>query len=190
MPLAAPLTPNPSRLSTGARGIDRQPVRASTMVRWTIFCLILLRLAIGWHFLVEGWLQGPVHLRRRDHHQQAVLERGLLPLGTRPARTRPSATTRATPTTWRSPGSSSRPPRPTKPPATDEAASAHPDGPREGLGRLPRALRENTTDLSDDQAKQAKDKLRQAKAAVVGWLTYLPPDDPASSVTRTRATPR
>ena len=39
---------------------------------------------------------------------------------------------------------------------------------------------------TEEQAKQVKDKLRQAKSAVVDWLTYLPPADllEASKATR------
>jgi uncharacterized membrane protein YphA (DoxX/SURF4 family) len=154
------------------------------MVRWTIFFLILLRLAIGWHFLVEGW----------NKVQSIYLVGAVVPVGeTIPKQPFTSAGYfRSAPGPL---GEAVRhyegdpddlalarlvvPPLPhDEDPATAKPHTRIPPG----LGKdwddyLERFAKHY--DLDADQVKRAKDKLRQAKSAVVGWLTYIPPDDPA-----------
>jgi uncharacterized membrane protein YphA (DoxX/SURF4 family) len=147
------------------------------MVRWTIFFLILLRLAIGWHFLVEGWYKVRSTFVGETTTNKPFSSAGYFraapgPLGqaVRHYEGDPDDLALA---------------RLVVPslPADEDPATAKPHT------RVPVGLEKDWDDyvdrftkhyqLSDAQAKQAKEKLRQAKSAVVGWLTYLPPDDPA-----------
>jgi uncharacterized membrane protein YphA (DoxX/SURF4 family) len=148
------------------------------MVRWTIFFLILLRLAIGWHFLVEGWykvqsiyLVGPI-ATKPQFSSAGYFREAPGPLGEAVRRYEGDPDDRALARLVVPPAPHDEETSPAKP---------HTRVPP-GLGKdwddyLERFARHY--DLDADQVKRAKDKVRQAKAAVVGWLTYIPPDDPA-----------
>ncbi len=146
------------------------------MVRWTIFCLILLRLAIGWHFLVEGWYKvQSMYLVGETATSKPFSSAGYFreapgPLGKALRRYEGDPDDLALA-------------RLVVPPLSreDEPATAKPhDRVPVGLARDWDEYVLRFTDHykpTEEQAKRVKDKLRQAKSAVVDWLTYLPPAD-------------
>lgn len=148
------------------------------MYRWTAFFLILLRLAIGWHFLVEGgqkvqsiYLVGPTASGKPPFSSATYFRQAPGPLGSAVRRLEGDPDDAALA-------------RLVVPPlgVDEDPATAKPQD------RVPPGLRRDWEDylarfqkhyeLDDEQAARAKDKLRQAEAAVVTWLTYLPPADP------------
>ena len=154
------------------------------MFRWTIFFLILLRLAIGWHFLVEGWYKVRSTFVGETTTSKPFSSAGYF---------------RA------APGPLGQAVRHYEGDPDDRALSllvVPPLGHDEDRAtaklhlRVPTGLEKDWDDylsrftkhyqLTDEQAKQAKDKVRQAKSTIVGWITYLPPDDPASRDKDTR----
>ena len=148
------------------------------MVRWTIFFLILLRLAIGWHFLVEGWYKvQSMYLVGETATSKPFSSAGYFreapgPLGKAVRRYEGDPDDLALARLVVSPR-----------PADEDPATAKPHD------RVPVGLAKDWDDyvarftkhyeLTDEQAKRAKEKLHQAKSAVVGWLVYEPGDDPS-----------
>ena len=146
------------------------------MVRWTIFFLILLRLAIGWHFLVEGWYKvQSTYLVGETATSKPFSSAGYFreapgPLGKAVRRYEGDPDDLAL----------ARLVVPSLSPDEDPATAKPHDRVPVGLAKdwddyVARFTRHY--ELSEEQAKQAKEKLRQAKSAIVGWLIYLPPDD-------------
>ena len=146
------------------------------MVRWTMFFLILLRLAIGWHFLVEGWLKvqsiyfvGPT-ATSAPFSSAGYFREAPGPLGEAVRHYEGDPNDLALARLVVAPL-----------PHDEDPATAKPHT------RIPPGLEKDWDDylarfvkhyeLDADQTKQARDKLREAKSAVVGLLSYLPPDE-------------
>ena len=148
------------------------------MVRWTICFLILLRLAIGWHFLVEGWYKVQskylvgVTATSKPFSSAGYFREAPGPLG------RAVRHYEGDPDDVALSRLVVAPLPPDEDPATAKPHLRVPPGlDKEWDDYLARFTKHY--ELTADQAKQAKDKLRQAKAAVVGWRSYVPPEDPS-----------
>jgi uncharacterized membrane protein YphA (DoxX/SURF4 family) len=143
------------------------------MMRWAFVFLVLLRLAVGWHFFYEGMLKvrstwiGPTATNRPFSSAGYFREApGPLGKGWRWVMGDPDRNALA------------------HLEVTPLADSADPatDRPQQ---RMPPALEKEWDDylkrftekyiLDDIQAAQAQAKLDQAKAKLVDWLTYVPP---------------
>jgi uncharacterized membrane protein YphA (DoxX/SURF4 family) len=146
------------------------------MTRSAIVFLILLRLAVGWHFLYEGMLKvrstriGPT-ITNRPFSSAGYFREAPGPLGW----------------AWRSmtgdPDDEALARLEVQP--LDDDAEPATDKPQ---ARIPHGLDRDWRDylnrfvahyqLDDTQKAQAEAKLDQAEAKVVGWLTYVPPAKP------------
>jgi uncharacterized membrane protein YphA (DoxX/SURF4 family) len=142
-------------------------------MRWAIVFLVLLRLAIGWHFFYEGMLKvrstwiGPT-TTNRPFTSAGYFREAPGPLGKG----------------WRwaigDPDQEALARLEVKP--LDDKADPATDRPQQ---RMPPALEREWDDylkrftehylLDNVQTEQAQAKLDQAKAKVVDWLTYTPP---------------
>jgi uncharacterized membrane protein YphA (DoxX/SURF4 family) len=146
------------------------------MTRCAIFFLVLLRLAIGWHFAYEGMLKvrstriGPT-ITNRPFSSAGYFREAPGPLGWayRSVTGDPDDEALARLVV--------RPIDEDAEPATDKAQARIPPGlERDWRDYFNRFVAHHQ--LDDPQKAQAEARLDQAETKVVGWLTYIPPTKP------------
>jgi len=143
------------------------------MQTWTVFFLVVLRLAIGWHFLAEGWQK--VHSRyivgKTDYNKKPFTSADYLseapgPLG---GVVRWSAG---------GPNEDALARLVVLPEPKDKPHLRTPPGLKQDWENLVKSYEQHYR-FDEAQKKRADEALQQAESTVVTWLTYQAPTSPA-----------